>query len=152
MQVCDEISTHTYRYQVAVMNLTLALMGLSIYLLIWEKLPEWGTWFSKIIDHLPAPLAYLYDAWRCPYCFGFWVALALHALTGIQTIPALDTAASSSGSVGQMMFWFLDALASATLILIGKLALDAIAAPAIKGYQMTQAFKQSFSDQHVDNQ
>lgn len=44
------------------MNFTLALMGLSIYLLIWEKLPDWGTWFNKVIVHLPEPLAYLYSA------------------------------------------------------------------------------------------
>ncbi len=50
-----------------------------------------------------------------------------------------------------MVFGFLDALASATLILIGKLALDVIAAQAFKGFQMTQAFKQSFRDQPADN-
>lgn len=39
------------------MTATLALMGLSLYLLFWEKRPEWGTWFNAIIDRLPGPLA-----------------------------------------------------------------------------------------------
>ncbi|WP_439887923.1 hypothetical protein ACSX1C_01425 [Pseudomonas sp. MBLB4123] len=128
------------------MNITLALMGLSIYLLLWEKLPEWGTWFSRMVERLPAPLAYLYEAWRCPYCFGFWVALLLHALTGIQTIAALDQAPARLGLLGAPLFWGLDALASATLIMLGKLGLSALAVPAIKGHRMTQAFKQQLRD------
>ena len=128
------------------MTITLALMGLSIYLLLWEKLPEWGTWFGRMVERLPAPLAYLYEAWRCPYCFGFWVALLLHALTGIQTIAALDQGPARLGLLGAPLFWGLDALASATLIMLGKLGLSALAVPAIKGQRMTQAFKQQLRD------
>ncbi|WP_369958967.1 hypothetical protein [Pseudomonas benzenivorans] len=134
------------------MKITLVLMGLSIYLLLWEKLPEWGTWFSRMVERLPAPLAYLYEAWRCPYCFGFWVALLLHALTGIQTIAALDQAPAWLGLLGEPLFWGLDALASATLIMLGKLGklgLSALAVPAIKGQRMTQAFKQQLRDPQV---
>jgi hypothetical protein len=126
------------------MNFTLALMGLSIYILLWEKLPDWGSWFNQIIAHLPKPLAYLHDAWFCPFCFGFWIALALHALSGIQTIPELAATPSAYGIAGQAMSWFLDALATATLIMVGKLSLNALAVPAIKGFQMTKEFKQSF--------
>lgn len=121
------------------MNFTLALTGLSLYILIWEKLPDWGTWFTALIDRLPKPLAYLYDAWHCPYCFGFWAALTLHALTGIQTIP--DLFAPPATKVGLALAWFLDALATATLIMVGKLLLSALAVPAIRGHEMTQAFK-----------
>lgn len=134
------------------MNITLALMGLSLYLLIWEKLPDWGTWFNRLIAYLPRPLAYLYEAWRCPYCFGFWIALALHALTGIQTIPALHNAPQALGIGGDMLFWFLDALASATLIMLGKLGLSALAVPAIKGHQLTQEFKKARSVQAAAEQ
>ncbi len=132
------------------MNITLALMGLSIYVLIWEKLPEWGTWFGRLVERLPAPLAYLHDAWRCPYCFGFWVALALHGLTGIQTIAALDQAPAWLGILAEPLFWGLDALASATLIMLGKLGLSALAVPAIQGHRMTQAFKQEMRASQAD--
>jgi hypothetical protein len=129
------------------MNLTLALLGLSLYILIWEKLPDWGTWFNTIIKYLPKPLAYLYQAWRCPFCFGFWAALALHGLTGLYTLPDLAAmSASMTENLGQgaiVLLWFLDALATASLIMVGQLSLHALAVPAIKGHQMTIAFKQS---------
>jgi hypothetical protein len=123
------------------MNFTLALMGLSIYILFWEKLPDWGNGFNWIIQRLPRPLAYLYEAWRCPYCFGFWIALALHGITGLQTIPALETMQTSMGGVA--IAWILDALATATIIMFAQLCINAIAVPAIKGYQMTMEFRKS---------
>ena len=126
------------------MNFTLALMGLSIYILLWEKLPDWGNWFNWIIERLPRPLAYLYKAWQCPYCFGFWIALVLHGITGLQTITAIKSMPSYMGVGGTAIAWILDALATATLIMFGQLCLNAIAVPAIKGYQMTAEFKQSF--------
>jgi hypothetical protein len=126
------------------MNLTLALMGLSLYILLWEKLPDWGNWFNSLLEKLPRPLAYLYDAWHCPFCFGFWAALALHGLTGIMTLPELNTPPGYLGALGQPIAWFLDALATATLVMAGSLGFKAIAVPAIKGHQMTQEFRQSF--------
>jgi hypothetical protein len=128
------------------MNFTLALMGLSLHILIWEKLPDWGTWFNRLLAYLPRPLAYLYEAWRCPYCFGFWAALSLHGITGVMTIAALSEPPAYLGVVGVPIAWCLDAMATATLIMIGNLLLNAIAVPAIKGYQMTQEFRRSFQD------
>jgi hypothetical protein len=132
------------------MNLTLALLGLSLHILIWEKLPDWGNWFNIIIKHLPKPLAYLYEGWRCPFCFGFWAALALHGLTGLHTLPDLAVmSASMTDNLGQgaiIIVWFLDAIATATLIMLAQLCLNALAVPAIKGYQMTMAFRQSFKE------
>ncbi|WP_199611656.1 hypothetical protein [Flocculibacter collagenilyticus] len=123
------------------MNIELALMGLAVYILIWEKLPDWGNWFNWIIHRLPKPLAYLYEAWHCPFCFGFWVALLLHALTGMMTISGLSAMPEGLGVIASPIGWFLDALVTALLIMIGKLLLSAIAVPAIKGHQMTQAFR-----------
>ncbi len=134
------------------MDFTLALIGLSTYLLIWEKLPEWGTWFNWLLARLPAPLAYLYQAWRCPYCFGFWVALALHAMTGLYTLPALNTMPAYLGVMAQPLAWFLDALATAPIILVGKLAIDAIAAPAIKGHTMKQEFLKAMKQSTAEPQ
>ena len=131
------------------MNLTLALMGLSIYILIWEKLPDWGNWFNRLVALLPRPLAYLYEAWHCPYCFGFWIALLLHAVTGIQTIPELVNVPEHIGTGGQAIALFLDALATATLIMFGQLCINAIAVPAIKGYQMTMEFRQARSSAKI---
>jgi len=125
------------------MSFTLALMGLAIHTLIWEKLPDWGNWFNWIVQRLPRPLAYLYEAWRCPFCFGFWVALFLHAITGIGTIEGLANMPSYLGLWGLAFAWFLDAIATAMLIMFASLCLNAIAVPAINGYQMTQEFRQS---------
>lgn len=123
------------------MDFTIVLVSLSLYVLIWEKLPDWGTWFNRLIDKLPGPLAYLYQAWRCPYCFGFWAALCLQWLTGIQSFPGLYNMPEFLAGAGYAMALCLDALGAALLIMLGKLVLSAIAGPAIKGYEMTQAFK-----------
>ncbi|WP_341502728.1 hypothetical protein [Gallaecimonas sp. GXIMD4217] len=128
------------------MEFTLTLMGLSLYLLIWEKLPDWGSWFNRLVAALPRPLAYLYQAWRCPYCFGFWAALALHGLTGHWTLPALAESPAYLGPAGPAIAWFLDALATALLIMAGKLMLSAIAVPAIKGHQMTEQFRAAMKE------
>ena len=102
------------------MDFSMVIVGLSLYVLIWEKLPDWGTWFNAIINKLPKPLAYLYQAWRCPYCFGFWVALLLHYLTGSHTVLVLHNMADGFGLFGQYLAIFLDALAAALLIMLGK--------------------------------
>lgn len=126
-------------------NLELALMGLALHILIWSKLPEWGTWFSKLIGLLPKPLRQLYEDWQCPYCFGFWAALALHGLTGIQTLPALF-GTSHLGLAGIIIAWFLDALATATLIYFGSHLLGTLSWGAAKGYFAAQEFKASFNN------
>ncbi|WP_018690773.1 hypothetical protein [Algicola sagamiensis] len=123
------------------MNLTLALMGLAVYTLIWKKMPEWR-WFAAILEQLPRSLRSLYDFLRCPFCSGFWIALSLHALTGLQTVPALAEMSVTLGSFGLVLGWFLDALTTALIIYTGQLGLEAISGPAIKGYEMTEAFKQ----------
>ena len=128
------------------MNLTLALMGLAAHILIWEKLPDWGNWFNWIVERLPKPLGYLYESWRCPFCFGFWIALVLHAITGMNTIEGLTAMPHYLGALGMPIAWFLDALATALLIMFGSLSMSAIAVPAIKGHQMTQAFRQAQSN------
>ena len=129
------------------MNIELALMGLAVHILIWDKLPEWGDWFPKIIAALPRPLRSLYEGWHCPYCFGFWIALALHAATGIETLPALTAMPVYWGPVGQPLAWVLDALATATLIYFGSHALGTLSWGAAKGYFATQEFKASFAEE-----
>ncbi|KZN52423.1 hypothetical protein [Pseudoalteromonas luteoviolacea] len=124
-------------------NFSIALMGLTLHILIWEKLPDWGTWFNTLVDKLPKPLAYLYEAWHCPYCFGFWVALALHALTQQATLPALQNMPDFLGVTALPIAWFLDALVTALFIYIGSLLLKALAGPALTGHQKMMAFKQS---------
>lgn len=125
------------------MIFTNALIGLALYLLIWVKLPEWGGWFNAGLKRLPNPLQTLYEQWRCPYCVGFWMALALHAITGHWTIPSLADMPAYLGPIAPYIAWFLDALATGTLILIGKLTLDAIGLPAMKGHAMKAEFMKS---------
>ena len=128
------------------MDFSLALLGLTTYVFIWEKLPHWGNWFNWIIERLPKPLAYLYEAWRCPYCFGFWIALGLHAITGMTTLSALAEAPEQMGSVGVVLYWFLDALATAMLIMFGQLVVTAVSGPAITGFKMKQEFIQGMTE------
>ena len=129
------------------MNFELALMGLAIHILIWDKLPEWREWFPKLIAALPRPLRSLYEGWRCPYCFGFWISLALHAATGISTLPALSKMPAYWGPVGEPVAWLLDALATATLIYFGSHALGTLSWGAAKGYFAKQEFLASFAAQ-----
>ena len=125
------------------MSFELALIGISIHILVWEKLPEWGTWFTTLLAKLPAPLQTLYGQWRCAYCAGFWIALVLHAVTGLWTIPALASLPAYWGPLAPLIGWFLDALASAVLIVSGVVALRAVGLPAMKGY----LFKADFMKQ-----
>ncbi|MEM7444236.1 MAG: hypothetical protein AAF414_13000 [Pseudomonadota bacterium] len=128
------------------MNLTNALIGLALYLLIWEKLPTWGTWFNALLSRLPNPLQTLYEQWRCPYCVGFWMALVLHALTGLWTLPALATMPDFLGPAALPIGWFCDALVTGTFMLVGKLALDAIAGPAINGHKIKDEMMKSLKE------
>lgn len=125
------------------MNMEIPLMGLAVYILVWDKLPHWGTWFQWILDRLPGPLRRLYDDWRCPYCFGFWVALGLHAVTGRPFLPELDVLAGAPDILSVSVTWFLDALAAATVIYAAKIGLDAIGLPAMKGVMMKAEFMKS---------
>ena len=126
------------------MSFELALIGVSVHLLICEKLPEWGTWFNAILATLPPPLRTLYEQWRCPYCAGFWIALVLHGMTGFWTIPALAELPGYWGPIAPYIGWFLDALASAVLITIGILIVNALRLPAMKTHLMKEEFMKSF--------
>ena len=129
------------------MTLTLVVIAWSLHVLIWEKLPDWGNWFNWLVERLPAPLAYLYQAWRCPYCFGFWAALALQVLTGQKTLPALQVMPEYLGVLALPLSYFLDALATAMLVMMMSLIQSAVSGPAIKGFELTQSFKQQMKSQ-----
>ena len=122
------------------MTFELTLLGTAIHILIWEKLPEWGTWFKTLISLLPSPLRTLYEQWHCPFCAGFWIALALHWMTGFWTIPELNELSTRLGTVGPPVAWILDALATATLIYTAIIALKAAGLPAMKAHMMKEDF------------
>ncbi|WP_136657535.1 hypothetical protein [Nitratireductor sp. XY-223] len=134
------------------MSLELVIIGVSVHLLIWEKLPEWGTWFNALLKSLPQPLQTLYEQWRCPYCAGFWIALALHGMTGFWTLPALAELPSYWGPLTPYIGWFLDALASAVLIAVGILIVNGLRLPAMKSYLMKEDFMKSFGKEKQDEQ
>ena len=121
------------------MEFHIALMGIAIYLLFWDKLPTWGNWFQSLIDALPQPLQTLYGQWICAYCAGFWIALVLHAMTGLWTIPALAFPPEHMGILGVPVSWFLDALASATLIYTANMALKALGLPILQARLMRES-------------
>lgn len=122
------------------MTFELTLLGTAIHILIWEKLPEWGTWFKTLISLPPSPLRTLYEQWHCPFCAGFWIALALHWMTGFWTIPELNELSTRLGTVGTPVAWILDALATATLIYTAIIALKAAGLPAMKAHMMKEDF------------
>ncbi len=72
-------------------------------------------------------------------------ALALHGFTGIQTLPALSSL-PNLGIVGLPIAWFLDALATATLIYFGSHTLGTLSWGAAKGYFAAQEFKASLTN------
>ncbi|MBO6792100.1 MAG: hypothetical protein JJ894_16355 [Dinoroseobacter sp.] len=119
------------------MNWELVVLGASIFVLIWEKLPVWGTWFFRLIGILPTPVQRIYDQLNCPYCAGFWIALLLHGATGLWTFPLLADAFSSILVVGSLAAWFLDALASALLIHALVLAIRGLSYPATRAHLLS---------------
>lgn len=125
------------------MTFELVLIGTAIHILIWEKLPEWGTWFNTLIAALPSPLRSLYKQWHCPYCAGFWIALVLHGVTGFWTIPELATLPDYLGITAPFIGWILDALATATLIYAAIIGLKAAGLPAMKAHMMKEDFMKS---------
>ncbi|AXT34511.1 hypothetical protein D1820_05720 [Phaeobacter sp. LSS9] len=129
------------------MTFELTLLGTAIHILIWEKLPEWGTWFKTLISLLPGPFRRLYEQWHCPFCAGFWIALGLHWMTGFWTLPALNGLSDRLGTTGVPVAWTLDALATATLIYTAIITLKAVGLPAMKAHMMKEDFMASaFAD------
>ncbi|ATG36034.1 hypothetical protein PhaeoP23_01894 [Phaeobacter piscinae] len=122
------------------MTFELTLMATAIHILIWEKLPEWGTWFNTFIAALPRPLSSLYEQWHCPYCAGFWIALVLHGLTGFWTIPDLASLPGYLSVTAIPIGWILDALATATMVYAAIIGLKAIGLPAMKAHMMKEDF------------
>lgn len=108
------------------MNIEIPLLGLALYLLFWDKLPNWGTWFLWMIDHLPRPLLYLYKKWHCAYCSGFWLGLALHWATGMWFLTELETLPRFWGPLAPITGWFLDALSVAMVVLVLKMLMDMV--------------------------
>ena len=121
------------------MELELAVMGLALHLLFWDKLPNWGSWFRAIIEAMPARLQTLYGQWNCAYCAGFWIALVLHAVTGLWTIPALAAPPGYTGLLGLPVAWFLDALATGTLIYVATMGLKALGLPILRARLLREA-------------
>ncbi|ASP40360.1 hypothetical protein CHH28_17495 [Bacterioplanes sanyensis] len=123
------------------MSLQLVLLVWSCHMLFWEKLPEWGSWFSGFIERLPRSLAYLYQAWHCPYCFGFWAAIAAHAITGHTTF--VWPMAEQGSALLLLLAWLSDALVTAVLVMLVSVSYSALSGPAVRGMQLTQEFKQA---------
>ncbi|TQV87730.1 hypothetical protein [Aliikangiella coralliicola] len=128
------------------MNYEIPLMGLAIHLLVWEKLPAWGNWFNAILNRLPSSIQKLYSDWKCAYCFGFWIALVLHALTDNFTFALIENLAEKFGSSSLILAWFLDALASATIIYVSSISLYAISYPAVKGHLAKQEMMENMKN------
>jgi hypothetical protein len=121
------------------------ILGIAVYLLFWEHLPHWGTWFNRTLATLPGPLQTLYEQWRCPYCVGFWIGLAVHAITGNGLFAVFDDLPSGWGPLATPMGWFLDALCFAVLNKFGVLAITAISYPAFLGMEKKKEFMESMA-------
>lgn len=115
------------------MNIEVFLIGTASFLLVWEKLPAWGSWFNKIIGFLPGPLQTIYYQLHCPYCAGFWLSLGTAWTTGFWTLDRLGGLAEVS-LLHLLLARFLDALVSATLIHAAVLTIRAISLFATKSH------------------
>ena len=116
-------------------SLAPSLIALSVYILIWDKLPYWGNWFNYCLSRCPAWLQALYDQWRCPFCVGFWLAGFVHLTVGIWTVGDLE--ASSYLSRPAFAFnIFLDCLSCATLVYAGNLLLNVLLSSTIRGHEI----------------
>lgn len=117
-------------------DFTAALITLSLYILIWEKLPYWGTWFNTRLDRSPRWLQTLYGQWRCAFCAAFWIALLLHMLPGLSTLTGLQATTSDATWPVHVLIIFLDSLSCATLVYIGNLLISAILAATPRGHEL----------------
>lgn len=125
------------------MSFEAALIGAAIHILFWQALPKWGTWFNRLIAALPSPLRTLYKQWNCPYCAGFWIALALHAGAGLTTLDGLPELPAFWGQFAVPLGWFLDALATAVLLLVIVVAINALRLPAMRAAMLQKEFAAS---------
>jgi hypothetical protein len=117
-------------------DFTAALITLSLYILIWEKLPYWGTWFNTLLDRSPRWLQTLYGQWRCAFCAAFWIALLLHLLPGLSTLTGLQATTADAVWPVHVLIIFLDSLSCATLVYIGNLLISAILAATPRGHEL----------------
>lgn len=108
-----------------------ALLGVSVHMLLYQHLPYWGTWFNRVLRALPKPLQTLYQQWECPYCCGFWIALAMHSVTGNWMFPIF-------ADLPPVLGWFADGLAFAVICKWAILLQFAVTSPAIEGRQKQQ--------------
>ncbi|SHG88465.1 hypothetical protein [Cognatishimia maritima] len=134
-----------------VLNIPTLILGVSLHMLLWEHLPHWGTWFSRLLGVLPRPLQTLYEQWRCPYCAGFWIGLLLHAVTGQWFIAGFVQLPEFWGPAAVPLSWFIDALAFAALNKFGVLTLTALAYPAMLGHQAKEEFMAKMSAKSTDD-
>ncbi|MFY0594879.1 MAG: hypothetical protein JXQ85_00475 [Cognatishimia sp.] len=131
------------------LNLPNLLLGISIHMLIWEHLPHWGSWFNAILKRLPKPIKSLYEQWRCPYCAGFWIGLALHGATGTWFVQAFADLPAFWGPLATPMGWFFDGLVFAALNKLGVLTLTAISFPAIRGHELKAQFMAKMKSENI---
>ena len=73
---------------------------------------------KAISNKFPKPILHLWEGWTaCAFCGGFWLALALHALTGMQSMPVLSV-------LPLVLDWLPDGLVTAMLTLAAAVGVD----------------------------
>lgn len=129
-------------------SVTPALISLSLYILIWDKLPFWGNWFNYALDKCPSWIRTLYDQWRCPFCVGFWLAGLVHLTVGLWTVGELETYPVLSGWPTFVLYIFLDCLSCATLVYVGNLILSVLLSSTIRGHEIKIDYMRASSAEH----
>lgn len=130
-------------------DITAPLITLSLYILIWEKLPYWGTWFNALLDRSPRWVRVLYAQWRCPFCVAFWIALLLRFLLGLSTLPDLQVIASNEGWPIRILIVFFDCLSCATLVYVGQLLISAVLASTLRGHELRADYERRLSSDNT---
>lgn len=117
-------------------NPTAALISLSLYILIWEKIPYWGNGLNNALERSPRLIRALYAHWRCPFCVAFWMALFLYLFFDLITLPDLFENAVNHSILSRGLSVFLDCLSCSSLVYFGHLLMSAVLASTLRGHEI----------------
>lgn len=141
------------RRKFEMINFVATLIALSVYILVWDKIPYWARGFNKLLDKSPGWVRGLYAHWRCPFCVAFWLALILYLTFGLVTLPELSNHVGQSIKALRWLAIFLDCLSCATLVYLSHLVMSALLASTLRGHEIRADYQKSIgSHNYADEQ
>lgn len=100
------------------MSIEVPIVTAALWMFFFRKVPSWN-WFQKILSSNESFQKH-WGGWvSCPYCSGFWLALALRLIMGVSFVSFPE------GS-NVVLEWTLDSLATALVVLFVIRILDLV--------------------------